>query len=111
MKNLETASGTASLLAMILGAVVMGVSVRGVSQTPADPATGIPKSTRAVIAGACNACVQALGCDHKFSECTGSCNSTYPPNDPRGARCLASCTKAQNRCVRDAQKTCQACQP
>jgi hypothetical protein len=110
MQNLKTASGTALLVAMVVGAVVIALSVRGVSQTPVDPATGIP-STRAVIAGACNACVQAVGCDHKFSECTGSCNSTYPPNDPRGARCLASCTKAQNHCVRGAQKTCQACQP
>jgi hypothetical protein len=111
MKDLKTASGTARLVAMVVGVVAIGASVRGFSQIPADSAPGIPKSTRAVIADACNTCVSAMGCDHKFSECTGSCNSTYPPNDPRGARCLAGCTKAQNHCERGAQKTCQACRP
>ncbi len=111
MKKLKTASGTALLVATVVGAVAIGVSLRGVSQTAADRAPVIPQSTTAVIADACNACVQAVGCDHKFSECTGNCNSNYPPNDPRGARCLDSCTKVQNRCVRDAQKTCQACRP
>jgi hypothetical protein len=111
MKNLESASGTAILVAILVGAVAIGVSVRGVSQTSADATPGIPKSTTAVVADACNSCVQAQGCDHKFSECTGSCNSSYPPNDPRGARCLASCTKVQDHCVRGAQKTCQACKP
>jgi hypothetical protein len=109
MKNLKTASGAATLVAIVVGAVAIGASVRSVSQTPAD--AGVAKSTTAVVADACNACVQAQGCDQKFSECTGSCNSTYPPNDPRGARCLASCTKVQNHCVRGAQKTCQACKP
>jgi hypothetical protein len=107
MKNLKVASGTALLVAMVVGAAVL-FPLRGVS---ADPASGIPKSTTAVIADACTACVQAVGCDHKLSECTNGCNSNYPPNDPRGARCLDSCTKVQNRCVRGAQKTCQACRP
>jgi hypothetical protein len=111
MKNLNAAAGTALLVAMAVGAAVLVVPVRGVSQTPADPASGIPKSTTTVIADACTACVQAVGCDHKFSECTNGCSSNYPPNDPRGARCLDSCTRVQNRCVRGAQKTCQACRP
>jgi hypothetical protein len=112
MKNLRVASGIALLVAIVVGAVATAVSVRGVSQTPAAvPAPGIPKSTTAVIADACNACVQASGCDHKFSECSDGCNSTYPPNDPRLARCVASCTRVQTHCVRGAQKTCQACKP
>lgn len=111
MKNLKTASGSALLVAMVVGAVAIVVSVRGLSQTPAGPAPGIPKSTTAVIADACNACVQAVGCDHKFTQCTDGCNSTYPPNDPRLARCVASCTREQTHCVRGAQKTCQACKP
>jgi hypothetical protein len=111
MKNLNVASGTALLVAMVVGAAVLVVAVRSVAQTPADPASGIQKSTTAVIADACTACVQAVGCDNKLSQCTNGCNSQYPPNDPRGARCLDGCTRAQNRCVRGAQKTCQACRP
>jgi hypothetical protein len=112
MKNLKTASGTALLVATVMGTVAIGLSVPGVSQTAEGPAPVTPRSsTTVVIADACNACVQAVGCDHKFSECTGTCNSNYPPNDARGARCLASCTKVQERCVRNAHKTCQACRP
>jgi hypothetical protein len=111
MKKLKTTSGAALMVAMALGAVAIVVSVPGVAQTPADPAPRIPKSTTAVIADACNACVAAVGCDHKFNECNSGCNSTYPPNDPRLARCVASCTREQTHCVRGAQKTCQACKP
>lgn len=110
MRSLKMNSGGLLVIASVMAAVILGISKQAVSQIPTDPTTGIWKLTKVVNVDACNACVQFKGCDGKRSACTDGCSSTYPPNDPRGAKCLDRCTWQQNRCVRDAQKTCQACQ-
>jgi hypothetical protein len=105
-------SSRISVLPMILSAVLAaGLSTQVASQTPADPAAGGWKITKVVSVDACNTCVQVRGCDRKNTECTTACSNRYPPNDPHGAKCLDACTRAQTRCVREAQKACQACQP
>jgi hypothetical protein len=109
MRSFKATSGCAIMLAAFV--VALGIPGSAVPQTPPDPATGTWKFTRVVNADACNACVQAKGCDRELAACTDKCNSTYPPNDRRGAQCLDRCTGLQNRCVRDAQKMCQACRP
>jgi hypothetical protein len=110
MRSLKVNSCASLLMAVVVVAVILGISKQAVSQTPPDPATGIWKLTKVVNVDACNACVQFKGCDAKRAACTDGCSSSYPPNDPRGAKCLDRCTWLQNRCVRDAEKTCQACQ-
>jgi hypothetical protein len=107
-----TPSSRIPLLPMLLSAILAaGLSAQVASQTQTDPAAGIWKMTKVVSVDACNACVQVKGCDRKNTDCTGACSTKYPPNDPRGARCLDVCGRAQARCVREAQKACQACQP
>jgi hypothetical protein len=107
-----TPSSRISVLPMLLSAVLAtGLSAQVAAQTPTDPAAGVWKMTKVVSVDACNTCVQFRGCDHKNTACTAACSTRYPPNDPRGAKCLDICTKAQTRCVREAQKACQACQP
>jgi hypothetical protein len=101
-----------SVLPMLVSAILAaGLSTQAASQRPTDPGAGVWKMTKVVSVDSCNACVQARGCDRKNSECTGTCSAKYPPNDPRGAKCLDMCTRVQTRCVREAQKVCQACQP
>ena len=111
MKRLKPSSRI-SVLPMLLSAVLAaGLATQVASQTPTDPAAGVWKMTKVVSADACNACVQVRGCDRKNSDCTTACSTKYPPDDRRGARCLDACTRAQTRCVREAHKACQACQP
>lgn len=110
--NRSKPSSRTCVLPMLLGAVLAaGLSAQVASQTPTEPAAGVWKMTRVVSVDACNACIQFRGCDHNNTECTAACSTRYPPNDPRGARCLDVCTRAQTHCVREAQKACQACQP
>jgi hypothetical protein len=109
MRNLRLAS--AAMWIAVVAAALLAASPRAVmAQTPAaDPPGSVPRFIKVVEVDACNACVQMHGCDQKTAKCTDGCNSTYPPNDPRGAKCLAACSRPQNRCVREAQKSCQAC--
>jgi len=110
MRSLKITSGASRVIAACVVAVALGIFQQAVAQTPPDTTTGIWRLTKVVNVDACNACVQFKGCDGKRSACTDGCSSTYPPNDPRGAKCLDRCTWQQSRCVRDAQKMCQACQ-
>ena len=111
MKRLKPSSRISVLLVLLSAVLAAGLSTQVASQTPADPAAGGWKLTKVVSVDACNACVQVKGCDSKNTACTTACSTKYPPNDSRGARCLDACTRAQTRCVREAQKACQACQP
>jgi len=108
MRHVRFAPGAVIAIALVAAALA-GIAGLAVAQTPADSAAGVPRFTKVVEVDACNACVQARGCDHQNTKCTDGCNSTYPPNDPRGAQCLAGCSRLQNRCVRQAEKACQAC--
>jgi hypothetical protein len=108
MRNLRFASGAAVVIGFVAAALA-GIADPAAAQTPADSAAGVPRFTKVVEVDACNACVQARGCDHQNTKCTDGCAASYPPNDPRGAKCLAGCSRLQNRCVREAEKACQAC--
>jgi hypothetical protein len=109
VRNLRFASGAAVVVGIVAAALASAIAGRAVAQTPTDSLAGVPRFTKVVEVDACNACVQARGCDHQNTKCTDGCNSSYPPNDPRGAKCLAACSRLQNRCVREAEKACQAC--
>jgi hypothetical protein len=108
MKKPRFASG-AVVVSIAAAALLCGIATPTGAQTPTDSAAGVPRFTKVVQVDACNACVQARGCDHQNTKCTDGCASSYPPNDPRGAKCLAACSRLQNRCVREAEKGCQAC--
>jgi hypothetical protein len=109
MKRFQPSSRISVLPMLVSAVLAAGLSTQIASQTPTDPAGGW-KMTKVVNVDACNACVQARGCDRKNTECTNACSTKYPPNDWRGAKCLDLCTRTQTRCVREAQKACQACQ-
>jgi hypothetical protein len=109
MRNFRLASGALTAIAVVAAALAGVIAHPALAQTPADSAAGVPRFTKVVEVGACNACVQARGCDRQNSKCTDGCASSYPPNDPRGAKCLDRCSRLQDHCVREAQKACQAC--
>jgi len=109
MRSVKATATSSILIAVFLLAV--GAPGKGAPGTAPDPAPGGWKFMKVVNADACNSCVQAKGCDRGLTACTDKCSSTYPPNDRRGSKCLDRCTALQNLCVRDAQKSCQACQP
>jgi hypothetical protein len=109
MSNLRFATAAAVLIGIVAAAVAGGAAAPAAAQTPTDSPPGVPRFTKVVQVDACNACVQSRGCDHQNTHCTDGCASSFPPNDPRGAKCLAGCSRLQNRCVREAEKACQAC--
>jgi hypothetical protein len=111
MRNVRFVPVAAVWVGIAVAAVAGGIASLAAAQTPADSEPRVPRFIKVVQPDACNACVQARGCGAQSTKCNDHCASTYPPNDPRGAKCLAACSRLQDRCVRESHKACQACQP